>query len=340
MAQLSPTKYRVLDDLGDPVSGAYLFVYEQDTTTAADIFTDAGLTTPASNPVGPSDAEGYFSQFYATSGETFDLQCRRTSSAASELFWEELDVDSTGNEDASTFARDFGANGRLSAVGSGGSVRLQFGPPTGDDIGGSGIISGQAGTDLDDFTIKAATATVEGNLVVVGNIKRNPNTSGVETASAATDVALDGDYTAWEIRITNLKFSAAAHLRLLFSFDDDATYKTGATDYLHEGLYQGNAASVNNGVSTAAYMQITAAVAAATATGGGLDATIRITSQASRETRALCQFAHFSPGTNADCLSGTWAGQTNNTGFGKASHVRILPSAGTITFDYAVIGQP
>lgn len=33
-------------------------------------------------------------------------------------------------------------------------------------------------------------------------------------------------------------------------------------------------------------------------------------------------------------------GTTNNTNYGKATNVRILPSAGTLTYQYRLIGLP
>jgi hypothetical protein len=43
--------YRIVDSSGSPLSGAKLYTYEAGTTTPLPVYTDGGLTTPATNPV-------------------------------------------------------------------------------------------------------------------------------------------------------------------------------------------------------------------------------------------------------------------------------------------------
>jgi hypothetical protein len=101
-----------------------------------------------------------------------DMQMRRTSSVSSELFWQALDVDSVGNDDDSGLSRDFGGNGRFSVVGASGQVRIQVGPPTGDDIGGDAVICGQDGTPLDNLEIRGPVEMTDG-LTLDGGMNGN-----------------------------------------------------------------------------------------------------------------------------------------------------------------------
>lgn len=83
---------KVTDSNGDPIVGAELHVYEVGTTTARNIYSDSGLTTPMTNPlsgVNASNASGDFPRFYMASG-TYKL---RAETSASVLIWEYDNID-------------------------------------------------------------------------------------------------------------------------------------------------------------------------------------------------------------------------------------------------------
>lgn len=82
----------VSDSNGLPYVGAKLFIYEPGTTTLKSIYTDAGLTIAAPNPmtgVSGSNAAGNFPHFYIPAGN-FKM---RAETSAGVLIWEEDNLD-------------------------------------------------------------------------------------------------------------------------------------------------------------------------------------------------------------------------------------------------------
>jgi len=66
-----PPYFPVRDGNGYPVSGAKLYVYENETTTLATIYTDFALTVPSANPV-EANASGVFPAIFAEAGTEAD----------------------------------------------------------------------------------------------------------------------------------------------------------------------------------------------------------------------------------------------------------------------------
>jgi hypothetical protein len=62
-----------LDADGSPYAGAKLFFYQAGTSTLQDVFTDATLNVPLSNPV-VSDGAGRFVQIWADISKTYDVR--------------------------------------------------------------------------------------------------------------------------------------------------------------------------------------------------------------------------------------------------------------------------
>jgi len=78
----------VEDANGNPYVGAKLYIYQPGTTTLADVFTDDGLSVPATNPA-TSDAAGNFPRLYIAAG-TYKL---RAVTSANVLIWQEDNID-------------------------------------------------------------------------------------------------------------------------------------------------------------------------------------------------------------------------------------------------------
>lgn len=174
MAQLTPIRFRATNAIGALVVGAGLFVFAAGTSTPADIFTDAALTTPADNPL-ISGSDGYWPQFYIAAGQAVDMFAHQTDDLGSTLLWQALSVASVGSEDVSTFLRDFGSDGRVQMRGDGGRVHMEFGDPAGDNIGGKFTIGGWNGTPFDE-------GVLDGKVVV------SKSSRGVPAAVAALDI--------------------------------------------------------------------------------------------------------------------------------------------------------
>lgn len=83
---------KVLDSNGDPIVGAVLKVYEAGTTTYRNIYSDASLSAPLTNPlsgVDASNASGDFPRFYMAAG-TYKL---RAETSGGTLIWEFDNID-------------------------------------------------------------------------------------------------------------------------------------------------------------------------------------------------------------------------------------------------------
>ncbi len=335
MAQLSPVRFRALDASGALVSGAGLFVYEVGTSTLASLYSDADLLVATANPV-ISSATGYWAQFYTASGETFDIQARATSSAASTLLWEALEVDSVGSEDTGTFFRDYAGNGRVQIVGATGVPRMEFGPPTGDNIGGGLIISGWAGTDLESADW-LGPLDITGNLSVTGSIQSDKYLdSGEETASASVIIDIPTGYDAYDLEITNLITSASTSIEVFFGFDG-ATFKTGADDYAWS--YTGLAPTATSSSDISDARLAIGTTGAAVTAGNPSRILITIDSIAGKETGISGSFRLAnSDGAYATSLL-SFVGQTRGKNYGKISQIKLSGNTANIGFRWVLKGK-
>lgn len=345
MAQLSNVRFRALDANNAIVSGAGLFIYEEGSTSSlASIYTDAGLTTPASNPL-TSYTNGYFPQFYIAEGLTVDVYARQTTSVGSTLLWQALSVDSVGNEAVDTFYRDFGANGRLQAVGTGGLVRLEFGDPVGDDAGGDAVVSGWGGTDLTSYEHRGpmhitGDLHVAGDLEVDGAITKAPHilSSGSASAAASFEIALPSGYTQYKLEIRYLGLSTNAYVQAVLAFDAVPTYKTGGGDYV--GAYAGIAAgnmTISEQAAGPSMILCNTTSSAVTSTLGS-NAQVDIISAAGKET-SLSGQVNIWDGSSKH-IPGPFFSATNAKNYGKATYVKLSANTGTITAEYTLYGVP
>lgn len=341
MAQLSPTRFRATDANNVPINGAGLFVYQTGTTTKQTLYSDAALTITRANPV-VSASTGYWAQFYVATGVTLDIQARTTDDVGSALLWEALEVDSVGTEDTGTFSRDFGADGRLQAVGATGAVRMEFGPPTGDNIGGGAIVSGWAGTDLDtgdwlgplDVTGNVSvggTLTVTGTLSVTGESDfYQLLTSGAVPAAASFDITLSATYDSYVLVMQNVSGTSTTPIAR-FSFDNGSTYKSAAGDYVGSTKNIGGTTVGATSSSTDIALAPSGTILYSTYELYIFSAALKESSIGGIVTSVISGDANVS-----------WpAGATNNKNYGKATNIRILTAAGTFSAGrYALFGVP
>lgn len=234
MAQLVTGRIRVEDAAGDPVNGGRLRLYDANTTNLTSIWLDAGLSTPASNPLS-ADSAGWLPQFFTTEGVVVDgTFLNPVSGGGAEIGPAFVDAvfvgDSTG-----TLTRDF-TNSRFQIRGSGGTVYIEAGDPSPDNVGGTASIGGWAGTTADLITLNGPTNINSDTFTV--NSKTLPSVvyTGATAFSGSQDliVPLTNSPTgirAWEIELFDWFLSTTAGVYLAFSYDNGATYKTGATDY-------------------------------------------------------------------------------------------------------------
>lgn len=81
MALLYPAGQQFLDSNGDPVGAGSLYVYENETTTEASIYTNAALSTAASNPITLDAAGRMGSNIYVTDGTSYTITLDNSSAA-------------------------------------------------------------------------------------------------------------------------------------------------------------------------------------------------------------------------------------------------------------------
>lgn len=251
MALFIDSRWVARDATGAAYSGALLYVYEAGGLTPADLFADSALDpgSPLTNPV-VADSNGRFAQVFIAAG-TYDCVLK-TSGGTTLASYE--DVDALGDT-AGAFTRNF-VNSRVSISGSGGVVSIEFRPPSGDDIGGSGRLGGSNGTQADDIEIDAAESNFTGNVDVDGGLEVNTAKELTEAGkrltevlqteptafTAASTVSIELPETpantrAWEVTIYDLVLSAAESLAFRIAYDAVPTFKSGASDYAFSIIY-------------------------------------------------------------------------------------------------------
>lgn len=340
MAELIGPWQVVTDANGNAVPGALIGTFDAvATTTPKATYSDPELTTPHTNPV-VADASGKVPQLFVDTGAEFYLT---TKTAAGVLLEDYEFVTGLGDTGTGTFARDFDAGGRYELSGDLGVVSQEFGPPEGDDIGGSAKMSGWAGTQGDDLEIDFATVTFTGAIDASGFVQggvTNPFprllSSANVVASASTDIALDASFDRYQIEIFDLSGAGGGDVRLRLSFDNGATYKDAADDYLIQGYHQANSGAVNVTVATSTFVQLSTATVTAADVGRVL---VDLRSRADHETHVQSMFTIFDAAATTS-KSGVYYGFTNSKGYDKATHIRIYTNTSTLTYSYKITGHP
>jgi len=235
MAQLINNRFRAFDANGDPVSGATLTVYDAGTTTPTAIFKDAALSVACTNPTSGgdvSDAGGWFPQIFAADATVVDV-LMKTSGGTTLQQWDDLTVVGAQTGD---LTRTVTGSGRFMVTGAGGEVYVRAGNADPDDVGGTMVLEGWEGTQLDTLTLDAATATATGWVKPFGKKVSSVIYTEPTAFTATTTVAIQlsnspSGVRAWRVRVYDIILSAAGTASLRFSYDGGGTYKSGASDY-------------------------------------------------------------------------------------------------------------
>lgn len=264
MALIYDSRWRALDANGNPLSGATLTLYNAGTTTLANVFRDAALSSAMTNPTSGSDtsnADGWFPQVFASEGANFDIILKTSGGSTLASY---LSVAAIGAQSGS-LTRDF-TNSRYSVSGTSGIVSVEAGDPTGDNVGGKMRVGGWAGTQADDIELDGVLVNVTGRLKE--RSKKIPGTvytEGVVSGVANMDITLPVDpagVKAWQIEIIDLIVTSAATLSARFSTDGGATFYSGASDYYYSvgtiasGSFTSTRAEVGASPSAASSMSI------------------------------------------------------------------------------------
>lgn len=338
MAELYGSWNPATDENLNPLAGALLYTYDSvATTTPKTTYTDPGLTAPHENPI-EADGSGKFPQVFAENGESFYLVLK---TAAGVLVEDYEQVDALGNTGDGTFTRDFDAGGRWRVLGALGVVSEEFGPPSGDDVGGDFRVGGWNGTQAETGEFDIAVATFTGALDaasfrVAGVVNPFPQrlATGSVSAAAQADIALPANFDRYELEIFNASASSTVSLLAQFSFDSAATFKSASLDYAYQGFGQDNSSTVNNAVSTGSGIAVGNLIAVADACRLLLD----VRSQALHESHIRSSWTALNVGSVSQSKSGIFYGFTNSKSYGKATHIRIVPNTGTVTFNWRLTG--
>jgi hypothetical protein len=339
LALVYDSRWRALDASGNPIVGATLTVYTAGTTTPASIWRDSGLSVAMSNPTSgadKSDSAGRFPQIYAADSATFDVLLK---DAAGVTLASYLSVIALGTSDT-TFVRNF-TNSRLQARGSGGTVYIEAGDPSGDDIGGTMRLGGWNGTQADLVTVDTAQFNTTGQIKQGGyklaGIVRYEDITFTTVSSAP--IPLINEPTGvrvWDIDIIDLVMSlAGAALEFLLSYDGGATYVTTAT---YSSAVNASFATTNSPTGGAGGTNVAIGINVHQVANVPGSASIRVitANSGSFATQVFGQVNLWENSTTVPKVH-TFAAW-ESTG-GRATHLLLLPSGGTISGIYRLRPQ-
>lgn len=327
MALIYDSRLRAISSSGAILVGATLTIYTAGTTTPAAIWRDAALTVAMTNPVSgidASDAGGWFPQIFAAEALLLDITLKTSAGVTVQTY---VSVPSLGTGTA-IILRDFG-NSRARIAGSGGIVRYEGGPPTGDDTGGQVTLGGYNGTQADAAVIDAVTVNTTGilteNSKAIEGVVVTPSTAFTAVGSLAIALATTSlNECEWEVNLNQLTTSAPMTLSITFSFDNGATY--AATNYTWAVVIF-EALTVTTGSGVASDLR-----PSFSATGGFL--TLRVHT-AGTTVSQTGYYGELASSYRPDYIVS--GGHT--TGGLRATHMKITTSTGTITGRYSVVAK-
>lgn len=253
--------------------------------------------------------------------------------------------------DSGTWLRDFGTS-RARVAGSGGVTSFEAGPPVGDDVGGAVRLGGYESTQADTAEIDAAATTVTGSMDVSGALnadglitENSKKLYGVvqETTSPAAAAGIDlaltetpANVRAWSVEGIDIVMSATATVNLTLSYDGGATFKTGATDYGFTRSVQAVTSTTVGSTSTQTEAAISTTTQTPTGKPGRLNMTIATVESGNGDTVIEGRmYAHDNSGTPVPLISHFVAYGHGN--YGRATHVKISVSSGTITGTFRIV---
>lgn len=339
MATLLDGRMIVTTAAGVRISGGKLRIYNTGTTTLSSVYSDSGLSVPLTNPV-VADSAGVLPEVYGAEGTIVDCTMLTAGDVAiSGRAWTLAFLGSN----TGSITRDF-TNSRFAVRGSGGTVYIEAGDPTGDNTGGTMRLGGWNGTQADTLTLDSAAIDTTG--LLTEKTKKLPGivttAATTFTAAATVDIALTADPAgtrAWELTLFDLIGSASLGVYFRFSYDGGATYKSAAGDY--QSVH-----NLNTGVNVATSFSDMAAQtsilmrATLTSTANRIQlirATI-ITPPSGADSTALMGDSLGYNASTGDLQRSSFGGMGIG-GYGKATHVRVGFNSGTCTGKYRLESQ-
>jgi hypothetical protein len=338
MAILTEGRILVTDASDTPINGGKVRIYDTGTTNLTSVFSDAALSVPLTNPV-VANSSGFTPVIFAAEATSVDVTYL-TAADATVTGRTYTAIPFLGS-DTGTFTRTFAGGTRLKITDGGGIVLIQVGDASPDNVGGQLTIEGWAGTQGDTLTLDFATTNTTG--VFTENSKKLlgiVNTAATTfTTVASVDIALTQNPSgvlAHRVDVFALKSSVANQLSVQLSYDGGATYKSGASDYSYYFQYKnrGDANLYPTYTADAAHTQIVLGTDLAMNTNRAwLVLDILTVPSGTEPTMVTARLDGYDGGGSPTIVIGNGYGLGN---YGKATHMRLLASAGTITGQYRV----
>jgi hypothetical protein len=338
MAILTEGRILVTDASDTPISGGKVRIYNTGTTTLTSVFSDAALSVPLTNPV-VANSSGFTPVIFAAEATSVDVTYL-TAADATVTGRTYTAIPFLGS-DTGTFTRTLPGGTRFKITDGGGIVLMQVGDASPDNVGGQLTIEGWAGTQGDTLTLDFATTNTTG--VITENSKKLlgiVNTSATTfTAVSSVDIALTQNPSgvlAHDVDVFALKASSSStQLSVQFSYDGGATYKAGASDYSYYYEYKnlGSPSDVSY-VADAAHTQVVLATnVSIDAFRSWLKLHVLTVASGTEPTMVIADLKGYDSGGNPAAASAHGYGLGS---YGKATHMRLLASTGTITGQYRV----
>ena len=326
MAILTEGRLLITDASNVPISGGKARIYNTGTTTPTPVFSDAALTVPLVNPV-VANASGFTPVIFAAEGIAVDVQYLTAADAI--VPGRSYTAVPLLGSDTGTFTRTMADNSRFKLSGSGGTVLMQAGDASPDNVGGKLTIEGWAGTQGDLLTLDFAATNTTGpfteNSKKMLGIVATASTSF--TSVASVDIALAETPTgcrAWKVYLWDVISAAVggSGVQFRFSYDGGATYKSGASDYGHAADYNVSA------TPTSAYDDTAAQIALPIGFSGLANRPQLIRFDVITPTSGLDSTILMGDAVYLDTGTGfpqrLSFGGFGHGGFGRATHVRVI----------------
>jgi hypothetical protein len=196
-----------------------------------------------------------------------------------------------------------------------------------------GTLTGPLTLNADAASSLQATTLQQVNAAIAAALA---GTTTTFAAAAAPVAALTPGFNAWELDVLGLIPSGAPTITWVVSFDGGLTYKTGPTDYAWSQLTWNNAAGANYSIGTTSVPLVTTAMdnTASKANDWTFSIFGPLTAGFGTSFRTIGQF--WQGGGNSD-LSIIVNGQIV-PGYGVPTHIKLVPSTGTLTGAFRVRG--
>lgn len=221
---------RILDENGDPVSGARVYVYDANTTTLKAVYSDKGLATAAANPI-VADSAGWLAARYIGIG-AYALTIKNPLGSSDPDDWSTLNTEDNlpGALDTSGFAVTGAAPIMVSTAVAEASHTVassEYGGVTiCDPSGGTITCTLDDPTNVDDGTLIAFYHDGSANSVVIEDNSGTLNTLTTQGQS----IVYQCDGTAWRVVATNIELPSITAFALTLLDDANAAAMRATLD--------------------------------------------------------------------------------------------------------------